>query len=171
MLKTIGVDACSPDSAQQEATIETAIDVLKLNLERSIEYHTFSPAKKKEISKDRSTRSMNPFPVLKRKGQDTIILKFANKVIEGFHLGAMKPREALIWIKDEWLEDRENQKQCWKVHQAMTFDLLNARIKALENKLNDDRLGMLDAPLNDEQIKSIHLQINKLEARRDSLDV
>ena len=53
----------------------------------------------------------------------------------------------------------------------MTFDLMNARIKALENKLNDDRLGMLEEPLTEEQIKSIHLQINKLVARRDSLDV
>lgn len=128
MFKPIGKKACQHDG-YKPITKEDAIQLLLGNINKSLNYYSLSEKKKAKIKKDTATRKRNPFPVLKRQGAETIILKYANHIIEGFHLNGKEPQECLKWIRDEWLEDEANQELCWEVHQEMTAKLRKQKSK------------------------------------------
>ena len=128
MFKPIGKTACQPDG-YKPITKEDALYLLTRNVEKSLNYYSLSETARDHFSKQKATRRMNPFPVLMRQGKKTIILKYANHIIEGFHLNGAEPQECLEWVRDVWLKDEANQELCWEVHQKMTAELRKSKSK------------------------------------------
>jgi hypothetical protein len=128
MFKPIGKTACEPDG-YKPITKEDAIQLLLGNINKSLNYYYLNEEAREEIRKKKATRRTNPFPVLIRQGTETIVLKYANEIIEGFHLNGAMPQECLEWVRDVWLKEEANQEQCWKVHQKMTANLRKHKSK------------------------------------------
>ena len=105
-------------------------------LKRSTPIHTLETSvayqKRKitsAIDQIRNGKTPKPNPVVNRNGEPHIVLKFANHTIGGFPLGDMLITDALLEIRDEWLETKEAQELVWETHQEMTRKLEEAKKK------------------------------------------